>query len=66
MDVDEWWERLDAPTREWLFAHNGEALPAEVVSAIDSAGGVVSAKAGRVDGASPSGFRLSDEVVDWI
>lgn len=66
MDINEWWERLDGPTREWLVSHNGETLPAEVVAAIASAGGVATSEAWWVGETGPSGFHLSDAAVDWI
>jgi len=67
MDIAEWWPRLDALSRDWLIAHNGEAVAPEVLSAITAAGGVVAADAwwvGQQDG--PAGFFFSDAAVDWI
>ena len=66
MNIDEWWPRLDPGTREWLIAHNGEAVPAAVLSKIVWAGGVVTSDAGWVGADGPEGFYLSDEATDWI
>ena len=66
MDIEEWWSQLDAATREWLIAHNGEAVPPEVVSEIVASGGVVASDAGWVGGERAEGLYLSDEAIDWI
>ena len=41
MDIENWWPKLQPSTRQWLIAHNGEALPAEVAAEIRRAGGTV-------------------------
>ncbi|MET0780610.1 MAG: hypothetical protein ABWY26_05760 [Microbacterium sp.] len=66
MEIDQWWPNLDSETREWLMAHNGEAVPAEVLSKIAAAGGAVTSGARWVGESGPDGFFLSDEAVDWI
>ena len=47
------WDLLDEDTQAWLIAHNGEEVPAEVLSAIPQ-----SWLSGDSD--------LRDEVTDWI
>lgn len=66
MNIDEWWPQLDTVTREWLIAHNGEAVPAHILSLIAAAGGVVDPDASWVGENAPDGFYLSDEAVDWV
>ena len=66
MNMDDWWSSLDSEARKWLIAHNGEAVSAEVVSQVTTAGGVVALDARWVGESGPSGFFLSDESTDWI
>ena len=66
MEIDEWWPNLDAQTREWLIAHNGEAVPTEVISKIQAAGGEVTTSARWMGESDADGFHLSDDAVDWI
>ena len=66
MEGIKWWKSLDAGTRDWLIAHNGEALPAEVVAKVVAAGGNVASDAWWVGEEGPDGLYLSDEAVDWI
>lgn len=54
MDIAEWWPKLGPATRDWLIAHNGDVLAADLALEISEAGG------------SPTGFALSDEETDWI
>jgi hypothetical protein len=63
---EEWWPRLSQKTRDWLIAHNGDAVPASVRAEITRAGGVVATDACRVGQTEPTGFYLSDQAVDWI
>ncbi|MCU1476024.1 MAG: hypothetical protein JWQ64_717 [Subtercola sp.] len=66
MEIDQWWPRLDALTQQWLIAHNGELVPADILSQITASGGVVSSEAWWVGESDPSGLSLSDRAVDWI
>lgn len=66
MNIDEWWSRLNSEAQDWLIAHNGEAVSAEVISQITTAGGVVASDARWVGENGPRGFFLSDESTDWI
>ncbi|WP_426321608.1 hypothetical protein [Microbacterium sp. E-13] len=66
MESIEWWPSLDAETKDWLIAHNGEALPAEVLGKVAAAGGIVTSNAWWIGEDGPDGFFLSDEAVDWI
>lgn len=66
MESIEWWTSLDAGTKEWLIAHNGEALPADVRAKVVAAGGDVASDAWWVGEQGPDGFHLSDRAVDWI
>jgi hypothetical protein len=62
----EWWPKLDSHTQAWLVAHNGEAVPPEVLSKVIAAGGSVTLNAWWVGESGPDGFSLSDAAVDWI
>lgn len=66
MDIENWWPSLEPSTREWLIAHNGEALPAEVVAEIRRAGGAVAPVPESADDVGEAGSYLSDEAIDWI
>ena len=66
MESIEWWTSLDAATKDWLVAHNGEALPARIVAKVVAAGGDVTSNAWWVGELGTDGFYLSDEAVDWI
>jgi len=66
MNIGEWWSRLDSEAQEWLIAHNGEAVSAEVLGQITAAGGVVASDARWVGEIGPSGLFVSDEAADWI
>ncbi len=66
MDIDEWWPKLDTLTRDWLIAHNGEAVPAHILSQILAAGGAVTVDASWVGSSGPDGIYLSDDATDWV
>ena len=66
MEIIDWWPKLDSDTKAWLTAHNGEELPAEVLTMIEEAGGSVTSGAWWIGESGPDGFFLSDEAVDWI
>ena len=66
MEIDGWWPNLDAETREWLIAHNGEAVPAAVIGRIAAAAGDEASGARWIGESDAEGFHLSDEAVDWI
>ena len=66
MNIDEWWPRLNAEARDWLIAHNGEAVPEHILGQIAAAGGAVTSDASWVGQRGPDGFYLSDEATDWV
>ena len=66
MDIENWWPELQPSTRQWLIAHNGEALPAEVSAEIRRAGGSLASDASSVDEGGAPGSFLPDDAVDWI
>lgn len=66
MDIEQWWPRLDPSTRKWLIAHNGEAVPPEILSEIRRAGGAVPSGEPATGGSGESGIVFADDVVDWI
>lgn len=66
MNIDELWPRLDTATRDWLIAHDGEAVPEHVLVQIAAAGGAVTSDAWWVGQPGPDGFYLSDEATDWV
>jgi hypothetical protein len=66
MEIIEWWPKLHPDARAWLIAHNGEAVPPEVLSRIMAAGGSVTSNAWWVGESGRDGFFFSDEAIDWI
>ncbi|MHA6513486.1 hypothetical protein [Tessaracoccus sp. Z1128] len=66
MNIEEWWPRLRAETRDWLIANNGDVVPSAVVEEIIRAGGDATSDAWRAGESGADGFYLADEVVDWI
>jgi len=66
MDGIQWWESLDAGAKEWLIAHNGEPVPADISAKIVAAGGDFASGRWWVGEEGPEGWQLSDEAVDWI
>ncbi len=66
MDLEQWWNDVTPQTRDWLIAHNGEALSPEVVAAISRAGGLVATESWWMGGRGPDGVFLSDAATDWI
>ena len=66
MDIDDWWDELEAETRQWLIDNNGDVVPPEVIQEILDAGGSLTDGAGWVGERTITGFFLSDEAVDWI
>jgi len=66
MSMEVWWSTLRPETRDWLIAHNGEAVPAAVVEEIARAGGSVTSDAWWVGRNGPTGFYFSDAAIDWV
>ncbi|WP_432542914.1 hypothetical protein [Kineococcus sp. SYSU DK002] len=66
MSLETWWPQLQQDSRDWLIAHNGEALTPSVVQNIERVNGPVPAQAWWVGEAGPDGLQLSDAAVDWI
>ena len=66
MDIENWWPKLQPSTRQWLIAHNGEALPAEVAAEIRRVGGTAVRDASSVDEGSATRSHLPDDAIDWI
>ena len=66
MDLEQWWNSVTPQTREWLIAHNGEALTPEVVADISGAGGLVASESWWMGERGPDGILLSDAATDWI
>lgn len=65
MSIEDYWPQLSSETREWLIAHNGEPVPADVASAINGAADLLDPSAAQRRAITP-GLALSDEDVDWI
>lgn len=63
MHIEQWWPKLKSSTREWLIAHNGDVVSADIAAEIRDAGGSVAEDAGQGGG---SGAYLTDEATDWI
>jgi len=66
MSLETWWSAVRPETRDWLVAHNGEPLPADIVDDIERVSGPVDPEAWWVAGRRPGGLRLSDAAVDWV
>lgn len=66
MGIEQWWPSLRPSTREWLIAHNGEALPAEIAAEIGDAGGAVAPDASSAAESGATGSFLQDDAIDWI
>jgi len=66
MNIEQWWPKLSAGTKEWLIANNGDAVPEPIVSEIVAAGGVVASESRWVGQSDPDGLFLSDDAIDWI
>lgn len=66
MELEQWWNDVTPRTRDWLIAHNGEALPPEVVAEISAAGGQVASESWWMGERRPDGLFLSDAATDWI
>lgn len=67
MNIEQWWPSLSMETREWLTAHNGEVVPATLVSEIIHASGGPATGAWWVgEPEADGGVALSDAAVDWI
>ncbi|MHA7283935.1 hypothetical protein [Arthrobacter sp. TMS2-4] len=66
MDLEHWWDSVTQQTRDWLIAHNGEALTPEVVAEISAAGGLVASESWWMGERGADGLFLSDAATDWI
>lgn len=66
MDIEQWWPKLKASSREWLIENNGDVVPVELAAEIANAAGSVAAGAWWVGHSGPSGFYFSGDAVDWI
>lgn len=66
MDLDEWWNGVMPQTRDWLIAHNGEALTPEVVADISRAGGLIASDSWWMGERGADGVFLSDAATDWV
>jgi hypothetical protein len=54
MNIEEWWPKLTSETRTWLIANNGDAIPADILDEITSAG------------RNAATHQLADDEIDWI
>lgn len=66
MNLDDWWPLLEQASRDWLIAHNGDALSAAVLDDIARVNGSVPSDAWWGAEKGPNGLYLSDAGVDWI
>lgn len=66
MELEQWWDGVLQQTRDWLIAHNGEALTPEVVADISRAGGLVASDAWWMGERTADGIFLSAAATDWI
>lgn len=65
MDIEQWWPKLAPGTRRWLIDHNGESIPAPVLTAIQEAGDALDPSNWWWDNDSDD-LNFSDAGVDWI
>lgn len=72
MEIQEWWPRVSAETREWFGFHlvalvnEGLVVPSEIVAEVVRAGGSITSDAWWVGRSEATGFYVSDDAVDWI
>jgi hypothetical protein len=66
MDIQNWWPQLTHPTREWLIANNGDAVPAEIRAEIAAAGGPDTSETWWTNQIDSEGFHFPDDAVDWV
>jgi len=66
MSLDVLWPLLEQESRDWLVAHNGEALSTLVLDDLERVGGSVPSDGWWVGENGPDGFYLSDAGIDWV
>jgi hypothetical protein len=66
VSLEVWWPLLHQETRDWLVAHNGEALSTPVLDDLARVGGPEPSGAWWVGDNGPNGFYLSDAGIDWV
>ncbi len=66
MSLEVWWPLLQQESRDWLVAHNGEALSTLVLDDLARVGGPVPSEGWWVGENGPNGFYLSDAGIDWV
>lgn len=66
MNLDAWWPLLEQESRDWLIAHNGEALSTSVLHDIARVIGTVPSDAWWGMESGQDGYHLSDAGVGWI
>lgn len=66
MNLQAWWPLLGQESRDWLIAHNGDALSAAVLEDIARVGRAVPPDESWGVERRPDGVFLSDAGVDWI
>lgn len=64
--MEDVWPQLSRNTRAWLIDHNGETVPAEIVSEIERLAGPLASQPVWGEPLSDGGFALADEVTDWV
>ena len=66
MSLEGWWPLLHDESRDWLIAHNGEALSDPVLHDLKRVSGSVPSEDWWVGDSGPDGFYLSDAGIDWV
>ncbi|MBG0741808.1 hypothetical protein IV500_20865 [Paeniglutamicibacter antarcticus] len=41
MPIEKWWSLLDAASKDWLIANNGDALSSDIIATLEAASGEV-------------------------
>jgi hypothetical protein len=66
MHIQEWWPKLSSPSRDWLLANNGDAVPAEIRGEIAAAGGPDTSEEWWTNQIDSEGFHFPDDATDWV
>ncbi|MGZ8801717.1 MAG: hypothetical protein ACXWZL_03610 [Mycobacterium sp.] len=66
MGIAEWWGALAPETRDWLIAHNGEPLSAQVLDEVVAANNGAKDPSWWAGESTEGASQLTDDAVDWI
>ncbi|MET4050639.1 MULTISPECIES: hypothetical protein [unclassified Rhodococcus (in: high G+C Gram-positive bacteria)] len=66
MNIETWWPKVTADSREWLLDHAGEPVEPSVRADILSVTAVADGSTWDGSGSEEGEFELTDRTVDWI